>query len=154
MDLTEKIRDLALANLSPDKFLVDVTVSAKKGPVKILILLDGDQGVTIDDCAEVSRALSKGLEEQNLIPDNYTLEVSTPGVDHPLKLRRQYLKNIGRTVKLTLSENKVVEGKLTEVSGQHVVLNREEGGGKKKEIKTLEIPFSEIEKAVVLVSFK
>jgi ribosome maturation factor RimP len=154
MDQAEEIRKLAESMLAPGQFIVDVMVSAKNGPGKVLVLVDGDQGITIDDCAEISRQLSKTLDESSLVSDSYLLEVSTPGVDHPLKLKRQYSKNIGRKLKVKLSDSKVMEGKLTEVNDERIVLAQETGSGKNLEIVTAEVPFSSIEKAFVLVSFK
>ena len=153
MDLTEQIKELAASKLAPSQFIVDVIVSSKKGPKKVLVIVDGDQGFSIDDCAELSRHLSKTLDDTGLIDDNYLLEVSTPGLDHPLKLKRQYVKNIGRGLKLKL-QDKIIEGKLAEVLDDKVVLHQETGAGKKKELKTLDVSFSDIEKAFVLVSFK
>ncbi len=154
MDLVEEIRNLVAWNLSADKFLVEVLVSGKKIPKRVLIIIDGDHGVTIDDCAELSRNLSKEFEERRFFGDeNYILEVSTPGLDQPLKLKRQFYKNIGRSLKVKLQEVQE-EGKLKEVDEEHIVLVQETGPGKKKELKELRIPFSEIEKAFVMVSFK
>lgn len=154
MDVVEEIRMLAARNLSPDKFIVEVVVSAKKLPKRVIIIIDGDQGVTIDDCAGLSRQLSKAFDEAGLFgDDNYLLEVSTPGLDHPLKLKRQYFKNAGRNLRVIGKEG-MVEGKLKEVTDDKIVLTRESGSGKKREISDLDILFSEIEKAFVLVSFK
>src|SRR4051812_15883035 len=98
MDLKEKIQDLAEKSLTnPTHFLVEVAVSKHK-PWKFTVVVDGDQGITIDDCAAASRALNESLESE--ISDPYTLEVSTPGLDHPLKMKRQYKKNIGRGLKV------------------------------------------------------
>jgi ribosome maturation factor RimP len=115
--------------------------------------MDGDNGVAIDDCANLSREIGKALDENGWIEDNYTLEVSTAGVDHPLKSVRQYKKNKGRRVKVKLKD-RTLEGQLTEVTDERIVLSQETGSGKKKEIKTMEIPFSDIEKTLVMVSFK
>jgi len=154
MDLREEIKKLAEATLAnPSQFVVDVIASSRKGPKKILVVIDGDQGVTIDDCANLSRELSKAIDEMALPDEQLTLEVSTPGVDQPLQLLRQYTKNIGRSVKVKLHE-KTEEGKLTAVTDEKIVLTQQTGSGKKKEERTLEIQFSEIEKAFVLVSFK
>jgi ribosome maturation factor RimP len=154
MDLTAEIRQLVEPTLAPDQFIVDVVVTAKKGPGKVLVLVDGDQGITIDTCAEISRHLSKALDDRNVIGDNYLLEVSTPGVDHPLKLKRQYAKHIGRTLKIKLLDGTQVEGKLVELKDDELVLSQEIGSGKKKEVKTLTLAFSAIDKTFVLVSFK
>lgn len=154
MDVLEEIRRLAARNLSPDKFVVDVVVSGRRLPKRVLVIIDGDKGVTIDDCADLSRLLSKGFDEAGFFgDDNYMLEVSTPGVDHPLKLKRQYFKHAGRGLRV-ISRDGMVEGKLKEVTDDKIVLARESGSGKKKEVSDLEIFFSEIEKAFVLVSFK
>jgi ribosome maturation factor RimP len=153
MDLTEEIRRLAEPLLAPGHFIVEVIVTAKKGPGKVLVLVDGDEGISIDDCAEISRKLSKALDDAALLNDKYLLEVSTPGVDHSLKLKRQYTKHIGRTLKLKMGE-RGVDGKLSEIKDDILVLTQEVGTGKKKETVTVEVPFAEIEKAFVVVSFK
>lgn len=154
MDQVDDIRKLATENLSPDKFVVDVLISGKKLPRRVMVIIDGDQGVTIDDCAELSRILSKEFDERGYFgEDNYLLEVSTPGLDHPLKFKRQYVKNTGRSLKVVAREG-TLEGKLKEVTDDKIILVQETGTGKKKEIKEIEIPFSEIDKTFVLVSFK
>jgi len=153
MDAVEEIKKMAIEKLANEsQFIVDVHVSSRKGPKKVLVLLDGDNGITIDDCANLSRELSKTLDEASWMEESYTLEVSTPGLDQPLQLHRQYKKNIGRSLKVKL-QDKIVEGKLTDVLDDKIILAS--GMGKnKKEIKMTEILFSEIEKALVIVSFK
>lgn len=154
MDLRDEIKKLAETALTDtSQFVVDVVVSSRKGPKKVLVVLDGDNGVTIDDCANISREVSKSLDEMALPDESLTLEVSTPGLDQPLQLKRQYKKNIGRSLKVKLHD-KIEEGKLMEATEEKIILAQETGSGKKKEERTLEIQFSEIEKAFVLVSFK
>lgn len=153
MDLNEQIRTLAEPILSSDQFIVDIVASGKSGQRKIALIVDGDQGITIDDCAEISRQLSKALDDSQLIESNYLLEVSTPGVEHPLRMKRQYIKNIGRRLKVKLKE-KLLEGKLSAVNENEITLIEETGTGKKKETQEHVIPFSEIDKAFVLISFK
>jgi len=154
MDLVEEIRNLAALNLSPDKFVVEVLISGKKIPKRVLIIIDGDHGITIDDCAELSRKVSKEMDERAFFGDeNYMLDISTPGLDHPLKLKRQYYKNIGRNLKIKIQET-TTEGKLKEVREDKILLSQELGSGKKKELVEIEIPFSEIDKAFVMASFK
>jgi ribosome maturation factor RimP len=154
MDLNAEIRQLVEPTLAPDQFVVDIVVSAKKNPGKVLVLLDGDQGINIDVCAEVSRHLSKELDERNLMGENYLLEVSTPGVDQPLKLKRQYRKHIGRNLKVKLQDGSQLEAKLAEVNEEEIVLNQEVGLKKQKEVKTINVPFASVDKTFVLVSFK
>ena len=157
MELIEKIRDLAQATLNNESlFIVDVIYSLKQGPSKkMVVIVDGDHGVTIDDCTHISRELSKVLDDTNLIEDHYLLEVSTPGLDHPLKLKRQYKKNVGRSLKVHLKDKSIIQGKLVAADEDKITLDQEIKEGKKKtEIKTGEFPYSDIEKAFVLVSFK
>ena len=118
-----------------------------------MVLVDGDQGIGIDDCAAISRHLSKSLDDSAFIDDNYTLEVSTPGIDHPLKLKRQYTKNIGRNLTVKL-QDRIVEGKLSGVDDDKIELIQRTGSGKHTEEKLLEVPFSEIVQTFVLISFK
>lgn len=139
--------------LTDGQFLVDVVVSAKRGPRKILVVVDGDQGVGIDDCARISRELSKGLDEMKFPDDRYLLEVTTPGVDQPLKLKRQYRKHIGRRVKVTFN-SRIVEGLLTRVDEDAIVVVSERGKGKDKETVDEAIAFADIEKTFVMISFK
>jgi ribosome maturation factor RimP len=154
MELVEEIKRIISTTLAdPNQFIVDVIVSGHKGPKKVLVLVDGDRGVNIDDCANLSREISKVFEDSQVFDESYLLEVSTPGLDQPLKLKRQYFRNIGRKVRVVLRDS-TQEGKLTEVSAETVRIEQELGVGKRKEIKTLDIPFSEIEKTFVLVSFK
>jgi ribosome maturation factor RimP len=155
MILKENIENWARQALSNDsQFLVDVVVSSKQGPHKVIVILDGDHGITIDDCASLSRRLLSVLEEQGIVGDNFTLEVTTPGVDHPLKMKRQYVKNIGRGMKIQLKDKTVELGKLVEVNDDTLALEQEEKNGKLKELKKIALPFSEIERAIVQVSFK
>jgi ribosome maturation factor RimP len=154
MGLEQQISTLAEGKLAKSShFIVDVVVSARKGPKKILVIMDGDQGVSIDDCANVSRELSKTFDELALFEDSFLLEVSTPGVDYPLKMKRQYHKHIGRKLRVKLEE-RTVEGKLESVGEETITLQEETGTGKKKQTISISINFPQIEKAFVLVSFK
>ncbi len=144
----------------PALFLVSVEVSpgpgeASPGTRKIRVYLDGDQGVPIDTCAEVSRALANRLEEEELIDDPYTLEVSSAGLSQPLLLRRQYVKNVGRHVKVTLEDDKTVQGKLLAVTDEHIIVAAEPAGRGKKKIEITEttISFRNIKKTNVLALF-
>ena len=154
MEIIGEIKSIITSKLAdPSQFLVDVIVKGHKGPKKVLIVIDGDHGVTIDDCANLSRELSKAFDDTRLFEDNYMLEVSTPGLDQPLKLKRQYIKNIGRKLKV-ITPHHTLEGKLLEVTDEKIKIEQEIGVGKQKEIKIAEIPFTEIDKTFVLVSFK
>lgn len=156
MDLAAQIKNQAEKLLhNPNLFVVDVTAVMKRKPGKIVVTLDGDQGATIEDCAELSRKLSDVLDANAELADNYLLEVSSPGVDQPLKMHRQYVKNIGRVVKVKLKEeNKHEEGTLLRVTSEAIVLNKKSGKGKKAEQLENTILFENIEKAIVTISFK
>ncbi len=152
MDLKEIITESAEKSLENEThFLVEVVVSKHK-PWKFTVIVDGDQGITIDDCAKLSRAINESLEE--LVSDPYTMEVSTPGLDHPLKLKRQYNKNIGRGLKVLRKDKRVIHGLLKEVVEEKIIVETESGQGKKIELESIDIPFVEIEKTFVTVSFK
>ena len=148
----ELIKSLVDQSISDEsQFLIDLVINSKSNPIKITVVLDGDMGVSIDDCATVSRSLTKLLDESL---ENYALEVTTPGVDQPLKLNRQYKKNIGREVKVQLKDKKVERGKLVEVTDSSIYLEQETKEGKKKELKIIPFQFQEIERTLVEVSFK
>ncbi len=156
MDVVEKIKDLAQSHLKDEShFVVDVILSKHK-PYKVTVILDGDNGITIDDCSLLSRALSEDLDNIDVIKDNYTLEVGTPGLDQPLKSKRQFAKNVGRSLKVHQKNKVIVQGLLQESDNEKIVLETEVNSksSKKKEFTQTEIPFSEIEKAIVMVSFK
>ena len=135
-------------------FLVDLKVSGKSGPQKVVVLIDGDRGVGIDDCSKVSREMAAIIEEQDLISGKYILEVSSPGVDSPLKLPRQYPQHIGRKLKLNLNDGQEIKGMLKEVSESSVSVEKEaKKKDKESRAEIVEIPFNNIEKAKVLISF-
>jgi ribosome maturation factor RimP len=152
MDVAAKIKELAESALQEQgHFIVDVLYNPRQRPARLMIILDGDNGVTIDQCAELSRRLAVLLDEQNILEDAYLLEVSTPGLDHPLKLKRQYFKNVGRQFKVHLKDKSIVQGKLEEVSEDKLVVRQQVD---KKETKVTEVLFEQIEKSFVMVSFK
>ena len=115
----------------PGYFLVEISV---KPTNNIKVFVDADQGAAIDQLSRINRALYKWIEE-NLFPNgDFSIEVSSPGLDEPLKLDRQYLKNIGRMVEIVLKNGLKKEGKLISVSENEVVIEEEIGKGKKKEV--------------------
>src|SRR5688572_28177445 len=111
------IREMAEASLpESDLFLVDVTVSDSPVRPKVTVLADGEQGITIDQCATISRRISKKIEEAFGEELSYTIEVSSPGVDFPLTQPKQFTRNIGRNLKLKLQDGTEKTGKLDEVT--------------------------------------
>lgn len=157
MDLEKKIRELAEEKIAeiarPDIFVVDVKVNSTGN--KVVILLDGDNGAGIDECAQVSRYVGFKLEEGELIADAYNLEVSSPGIDTPLMLVRQYTKNIGRTVSVKMPDGIKREGKLLAVNANDIVIEEKiKEKGKKAALVEAAIPMEQITEIKVLISFK
>ncbi len=150
----EAVKEIILKTIGnrEDLFLVDFKISGHSGAQKMIVLLDGDKGINIDECAEISRKIGSSIEERDLIKGKYTLEVSSPGLDHPLSSKRQYVKNIGRKLKIKTS-GELIKGELLNVSENSIVLKKESKDKKNKDYSEVEIPFDEIEKANVLVSF-
>jgi ribosome maturation factor RimP len=155
-ELANQIRKTADGLLSGRKFFVlDVTVSSTKVG-RIRLVLDGDKGVTIDDCAEISRELNQLIDGLKLLED-YNLEITTPGVDQPLRNFRQYPKHIGRQLKVEFNDGRSVQGKLLQASQQAIIIEEEVKKVKGKPelpAQPLQIPFENIKKTFVIVSFK
>lgn len=150
MDILKLVSD-KVDELTADSslFLVEVKM---KPTNNIKVYLDGDQGVNIEACTKINRALYKMIEEAAIYPEgDFSLEVSSPGVDEPLKFLRQYVKNIGRTVEVTLEDETKHLGVLKEVSEAQVVL--EIKLPKNKGVSIVEIPFDTITRTVVQIVF-
>ena len=145
----EKKLDELLTEL-PGYFPVEISV---KPTNNIRVFVDADQGAAIDQLSRINRALYKWVEE-NLFPNgDFSIEVSSPGLDEPLKLNRQYLKNIGRMVEIVLKNGLKNEGKLISVSENEIVIEEEKGKGKKKEVIQHIILKEEIKTTKVQVKF-
>lgn len=148
--LQEKFQEEAFQ----DCFLVELKLHPNN---KLEVFLDSDTGITFETCRVVSRHLEAVLDAERWLGEKYTLEVSSPGVDRPLRLRRQYAKNVGRKLKVKLSDGNTKEGTLVDVTDEHVVLEEKVRvqDGKRKKTQTLqtEIPFNQIEQAKIQVSF-
>ncbi|MDX1905360.1 MAG: ribosome maturation factor RimP [Thermonemataceae bacterium] len=140
--------------LEPAFFLVEIQIKQLKEKKKIMVFLDGDSGVNIDVCVKINRALGAFLEEKDFIDTAYDLEVSSPGVDNPLKLWRQYPQHIGRTLMITLQDDSQIEGKLLEAENQKIKIEQKKGKAKKAEITEQEFDFTSVKTAKVLISFK
>lgn len=134
----------------PGYFLVEISV---KPTNNIKVFVDADQGAAIDQLSRINRALYKWVEE-NLFPNgDFSIEVSSPGLEEPLKLNRQYSKNVGRMVEIVLKNGLKKEGKLISVSENEIVIEEEIGKGKKKEVVQHIILKEEIKTTKVQVKF-
>jgi ribosome maturation factor RimP len=159
MNLEEKIVELLEEKFKEEEFtdcfLIDIKLHKHN---KLDIFLDSDTGITFRKCQRISRYLESFIDEEGWLGEKYVLEVSSPGLTRPLKLRRQYLKNIGRKVEVNLLEGKPMAGKLIEVNEEAIVIEREEKfkEGKKtiKKMVQIPIPFENIKKTVVTISYK
>ena len=135
-----------------DCMLVDVVVS---GHHKIEVYLDSDTGMTFQKCQRFSRVLEGMIEASSQFGEKYVLEVSSPGPKRPMKQMRQYPKHIGRTLEITMKDGGMRKGVLQSVTEDRITLEvmRKTENKKKKEKGLEEIPFSEIDHAVVTFPF-
>jgi ribosome maturation factor RimP len=131
-------------------YLVDVLGKDDRG--KMQFLIDGDSGINIDKCSEISRAVSRYIDENELGDEKFIYEISSPGVDRPLKNIRQYPQHIGRNLEVKITTGSIVDGKLLSVVDKTIQL--EVAGEKKNEKKKLDIIISDIEQSKVKISFK
>lgn len=154
MTFKEKVFSLLEEGLKekPSIFLIDLTITDS---YKIIVTLDGDNGVQLQDCIDISRTLENNLDREE---QDFSLEVASVGVGSPLKMARQYIKNIGRTLIVKL-ETETIEAELVEVTDNFITLSwqarepKKIGKGKETVQKRQEIPFSDIKQAVVTVTF-
>ena len=153
-DKIEKLTHKAINELEyTDCFLVDLKVNN----TRVEIFLDSDESVTFEKCRKISRMIEAVLDEKQWLGEKYTLEVSSAGVGKPLKLTRQYLKNIGRTLEIKKIDGEKVKGELIQADEEKVTIKFEEKikeGKKKKKIETvLEIKHIDIKESKIKVSF-
>jgi ribosome maturation factor RimP len=154
MNIEQRVIDLVEQKIAdrPDLFLVDVKMHANG---RLIILVDGDNGIAIGDCAAISRHVGYHLEEESVIEQAYNLEVSSPGLDTPLTMKRQYEKNIGRNLSVKLREGKPREGKLLAISDDGITIEEKiKEKGKKLHVVESMIPLVDIVETKVLISFK
>jgi ribosome maturation factor RimP len=125
---------------------LDVTRVGRRGRVKVVV--DSDDGVDLDQCADLSHKVSAILDaNDDLMGDGpYTLEVSSPGVTRPLTLPRHWRRNIGRLVRVVLSDGGVVTGRVTAADEREAVLDV---AGKSREVQ-----YDKVGKAKVQVEFR
>lgn len=135
----------------PGYFLVELKI---KPTNNIKVFIDGDKGISIEKCVQLNRQLYKIIESNNLFPPgDFSLEISSPGIDKPLKLQRQYLKNTGRLIEIFFNDGSLKTGRLLSVSNEDIIIEEKVGKGKKAEIIQLVIPFSNIKTTTVQIEF-
>ena len=154
MNFKEKVETLVQEALveNPSLFLIDLTIG---GDNSIRVLLDGDQGVTLEACMQVSRKVEHNLDREE---NDFSIEVSSCGVGSPLTIPRQFKKNVTRKLEVIDSEDKQVQGTLVEVTDTSFTLEwkaREPkpiGKGKVTVTKTREFQYGQYNSAKVIVS--
>jgi ribosome maturation factor RimP len=154
MTFKEKVNALVEEALSerPSVFLIDLTIT---DAFKIIVSLDGDNGVALQDCIDISRAIESNLDREE---QDFSLEVASVGVGPPLKLIRQYKKNVGRTL-IVKTETEIIEAELVEANDVFIILSwkarepKKVGKGKETVQKELQLPYADIKEAIVTVTF-
>lgn len=135
----------------PDIFLIRVFI---KPTNNIKVFLDTDEGISIDYCIKVNRALHKKIEEEGLFPEgDFSLEVSSPGIGEPFLLTRQYKKNVGRYLSVRLTNGQQMTGTLIACTEDGIILETRTGKGKKEVVSSHTLLFDEIQKAFEEVKF-
>jgi ribosome maturation factor RimP len=154
MTFKDKVNGLLIEGLKekPSVFLIDLTITDS---FKIIVNLDGDNGVLLQDCIDISRAIENNLDREE---QDFSLEVASVGVGTPLKMVRQYKKNVGRTLIVKLA-TETIEAELVGANDNFIILSwkarepKKVGKGKETVQKTQEIPYKEIKEAIVTVTF-
>jgi ribosome maturation factor RimP len=149
----ERIQEMVKALLvnDPSHFLVEVRV---KPTNNFKIFIDSDEGIPLSVLIKYNRSLYRQIEEGGYYPEgDFSLELSSPGLDEPLKMHRQYKKNIGRYVDVLMNDSTKKEGKLLEVTEDGIVIETESGKGKTKVVKPESLLFSDIKTTKIQIKF-
>lgn len=153
--MRERVAQLLESALEENKslFLIDLNISEDN---QIRVILDGDKGVTVEDCIAVSRAIEHNLDREEY---DFSLEVMSAGVSEPLAFPRQYKKNIGRNLRIKTKNDEKIEGELTAANEDNFTLKwsaREPkpiGKGKVTVQKEATLPYKDIMEAKVMITF-
>jgi ribosome maturation factor RimP len=130
--------------------LEDVELRSVGRQLLVRVLVDGEDGITLDDVATVSQAVSEALDPSDVLGDEpYTLEVSSPGVDRPLILPRHWRRNVGRLVAITFTDGSHLTARLVTVHDAEATLETETKGRKASRT----VALADVAKAVVEVEF-
>ncbi|WP_298341488.1 ribosome assembly cofactor RimP [uncultured Algibacter sp.] len=147
----KELLETALVERS-DLFLIDFSINSEN---HIKVIIDGDNGVLVEDCMFISRAIEHNLDREE---EDFSLEVMSAGAASPLTHQRQYIKNIERTLKVRTSSEEI-EGKLTEATENNIKLEwkvrepKPVGKGKVTVKKEVNIPYENIVEAKVMIKF-
>lgn len=155
MEFKKRIEELLNEFLEnrEDLFLVDMKISAGDD---ITVILDGDNGVTLQDCLDASRAIEFNMDREE---HDFSLQVMSAGLSEPMSSPRQYRKNLGREIEVLLNDSSKIEGELAKADDEKITLilryrkPKDIGKGKVDVEEEKEIPYSEIKKALVIIKF-
>src|SRR5436190_21727310 len=142
---------MALISSDPEAFLVEVKIRPGNN---IKIYIDADHGISIDKLVQYNRTVYRQIDESGLFPNgDFSLEISSPGLDEPLKLYRQYLKNIGRYVEVLLKDGIKHEGKLVSATSDEIVIEEEKTSKKIREVVPKIISYNDIKTTKIQIKF-
>ena len=145
------IVDEALA-LNESLYLIELSISVNN---KVQVVVDGDNGVSLSETMRISRVINDNFDREI---EDFSLEVSTPDIAHPLKVKRQYIKNLNRILKVKTEEEEL-EGTLVTVDEDKIILQwkarelKPVGKGKVTVDKTATLEYTEIKEAKVKILF-
>ena len=146
----EELTD-SILQAEPSLFRVNVKI---KPTNNIKVFIDGDNGIPIEKCVRINRQLYKMIEdEQTYAEGDFSLEVSSPGLEEPLKTHRQYTKNIGRLIEVVFADESSKTGKLLQVTEEDILMEETTGKGKKVLTQQILIPFINIKTTTVQIQF-
>ena len=154
MTFKEKVNTVLAEALleKPAVFLIDLTIT---DAFKVIVTLDADNGIVLQDCIDISRVIEDNLDREE---QDFSLEVASAGVSYPLKITRQYKKNVGRTL-IVKTGGEIIEAELVEATDDFVVLSwkarepKKIGKGKETVQKELKLAYTDIKEAIVTVTF-
>ncbi|WP_294239928.1 ribosome assembly cofactor RimP [uncultured Chryseobacterium sp.] len=155
MEFRKRIEELLHEFLETrkDLFLIDLKFSAGDD---ITVILDGDNGVSLQDCLDASRAIEFNMDREE---HDFSLQVMSAGLSEPLATPRQFAKNIGREIDVLLTDDTKIEGELAKIDEEKITLilryrkPKDIGKGKMDVEEEKEIPYSEIKKALITIKF-
>jgi len=155
MEFRKRIEELLndFLETRKDLFLIDLKISAGDD---ITVILDGDNGVSLQDCLDASRAIEFNMDREE---HDFSLQVMSAGLSEPLTTQRQFAKNIGREIEVLLNDSSKIEGELAKADEEKITLilryrkPKDIGKGKVDVEEEKEIPYSEIKKALVTIKF-
>jgi ribosome maturation factor RimP len=150
----KKVQDLLEEALAENQSLYLIELTFLPGN-KILVVVDGDEGVSLNECIRINRSIESNFDREE---EDFSLEVTSPDIAEPLKVKRQYLKNLNRILTVKLNDKKI-EGTLIEVNKEDIVLSwkarepKPVGKGKVTVDKIEKIAYQDIIEAKVKIIF-